>query len=221
MARNPLPSFVTMAVLALSALAGPMAVAGNAPSETGAAQTETTVEVRNPAGTSPAFSLVTHDGVPVTEQNFRGKVMLVTFGYTYCPDVCPTALGEISITLDLLGPLARHIAPVFVSFDPERDSAPALKSYLENFHPSIIGLTGTNVQVQGAVATFGVVAVASETTEDGDTLFAHSARRHVIGPDGRYLGFFDHDRTPPEMAASLDGLIRELTAQQKFAETEK
>ena len=94
------------------------------------------------------FTLVNHDGETVTDQDYSGRFMLVYFGFTYCPDVCPTSLTAIAEALDMLGKHAGKIAPLFVTVDPERDTPEQMKMYVEHFHPNLVGLTGTLDQIE-------------------------------------------------------------------------
>src|SRR5262245_31517169 len=108
------------------------------------------------------FELVSHKGQPVTDKDFRGKYMLVSFGYTYCPDVCPTELQVISTALDELGNKAKDIQPIFITIDPERDTIAALSQYMQSFHPSYIGLTGSPEAIAKAAKAYRVYYAKSE-----------------------------------------------------------
>ena len=108
------------------------------------------------------FELVSHKGQPVTDKDFRGKYMLVSFGYTYCPDVCPTELQVISAALDELGDKARDIQPIFITIDPERDTVAALAQYMQSFHPSYIGLTGSPEAIAKAAKAYRVYYAKSD-----------------------------------------------------------
>ena len=102
--------------------------------------------VRNAAIGAP-FTLTDQNGRAVTEKDYQGKLMLVFFGYTFCPDVCPTALGDVALALDALGADARAVKPLFITIDPERDTAAILAAYVPLFHESLVGLTGTSEQI--------------------------------------------------------------------------
>ncbi|MFQ5627052.1 MAG: SCO family protein, partial [Methyloligellaceae bacterium] len=175
-----------------------------------------------PAATS--FSLVDHRGKPVTEKNFRGKFMLVFFGYTYCPDVCPTGLQTMSTALESLGHVGDKIIPVFVTVDPERDSAEVMAAYVTHFHSRLIGLTGTRQQTAQAARVFGVRNFkvffppfenednsANEQDKDEDEnsnyLLNHSANTYLVGPDGRVLTIFPFEASPGEIEQTIRKLI--------------
>ncbi len=148
-----------------------------------------------------AFTLIDHNGKTVTDADFRGRYMLAYFGYTFCPDVCPTALQTITDAMDLLGAKADKVQPVFISVDPERDTPKVLKSFMENFHPRMIGLTGSSEQV-AAVAKVYRLYYAKASDED-DYLIDHQAFIYLMGPDGKIITYFPHGITPDAIAAKV------------------
>lgn len=155
-----------------------------------------------------AFSLTNHNGKPVTEQDFRGKFMLVLFGYTYCPDVCPTGLAAMGGALDILGEDGGKVVPIFISIDPERDAPEILKGYVGNFHPRLIGLTGTASQVAAAAKAFGaeyrkIAPLSKDDKTAGEYYMAHSAAIYLAGPNGESLISFDRKIEPKAMAGSI------------------
>jgi len=156
------------------------------------------------------FTLTDSRGKSVTDKDYRGKYMLVFFGYTFCPDVCPTALQTISDTMDLMGPIAKKIQPLFVTVDPARDTVDVLNRYVKNFHPAIIGLTGTDRQIANIAKIYGVFYAKSiePGAEDDDYAMAHSAIVYLMGPDGKYLANFRHETPPDEMAARLKTYLK-------------
>jgi protein SCO1/2 len=134
------------------------------------------------------FTMTDQDGRQVTDKDFLGKYMLVFFGYTYCPDVCPTELQVMTAALDQLGPEADKIQPIFVSIDPARDTPAVLKSYVANFGPRLIGLTGTPDQVAGIAKAYRVYyAKAGNASSATDYLMDHSSIIYLMGPDGRFV----------------------------------
>jgi len=144
------------------------------------------------------FTLQSADG-PVSLKDFRGKVVLVYFGYTYCPDICPTSLAATSEGLKQLTPeeLAR-VAMIFVSVDPKRDTPARLKEYVDFFHPSIVGVTGTPDEIAGIAKRYGVFYAEQKVeTAGGGYVVDHSADTFVISPDGRLVGKIAH-ATPPD-----------------------
>ena len=148
-----------------------------------------------------AFTLIDHNGKTVTDADFRGRYMLAYFGYTFCPDVCPTALQTITEAMDLLGAKADKVQPVFISVDPERDTPKVLKSFMENFHPRMIGLTGSSEQV-AAVAKVYRLYYAKASDED-DYLIDHQAFIYLMGPDGKIITYFPHEIAPDAIATKV------------------
>jgi protein SCO1/2 len=150
------------------------------------------------------FSLIDETGAPVTEKTYRGRHMLIFFGFTYCPDVCPTELAKIAATLDLLGQDAQRLVPLFVSIDPERDTPEALARYTDLFHPAIIGLTGTEAEVAAAARAFRVYYNKVKTGPEPDAYtMDHSAFVYLMGPDGGFRQLFSPQATPEQMAAAI------------------
>ena len=155
------------------------------------------------------FALTDHTGKAVTDQDFRGKYMLVYFGYTFCPDVCPTSLGIVSNALDLLNDeqLAK-LTPVFITVDPERDTVEVMADYVRHFHDDMVGLTGTPEQVKAAAKAYrAYFAKTNADDPDGYYLMDHSSFTYLIGPDGRYVTHFNHGTEPEKMAARLAELL--------------
>ena len=154
------------------------------------------------------FSLVDHNGKRVTEKDFAGKYMLVFFGYAYCPDVCPSTLQVMSAALDKLGPAADGITPVFVTIDPDRDTVEVLKSYVANFHPRLVGLTGSPEEI-AAMAKAWRVYYQKPKSEEGKSeyLMDHSTFLYLIGPDGKYVRHFEYGTDTNALAANLSAAI--------------
>lgn len=144
-------------------------------------------------------------GQAVTEQEFRGKWLLVFFGYTYCPDVCPTTLNNIAETMSGLGPVAEKVQPLFVTVDPARDTPAVLASYTAAFDPRIVGLTGSPQQISAVADEFGARYFRREV--DGDYFVDHTATVYVVGPDGVLASSFLPTDGPSSMAAGLHRLI--------------
>lgn len=151
------------------------------------------------------FSLVDEDGQRVTEASYRGRYLLIHFGYRYCPDVCPTELGKMAAALDLLPPaLQSRVQPLFITVDAERDDPAGLKDYTELFHPALIGLTGTLAETRAAARAWRVFYAKQTAGRDADAyLMDHSSFIYLAGPDGRALRFFPPETTPEALAAAL------------------
>jgi protein SCO1/2 len=167
------------------------------------AQTEGMAAIGGP------FSLIDQDGMRVTEKTYAGKYLLIYFGYTYCPDVCPSSLYAMTEALDILGDKAERVQPILITVDPERDTPEILKQYVTNFHPSLVGLTGSPVEVTAAAKAYRVY-FAKTAGDDGDPknyLMDHSAFIFLTVPDGAYITHFSPTTTPAEMAERLTGLL--------------
>lgn len=157
------------------------------------------------------FQLVDQDGKRVTEQDFRGKFMLVYFGFIYCPDVCPTALQVMAAALDKLGAKAERITPVLITVDPERDTPTQLALYVKSFHPRLVGLTGSPQEVEAAAKAYRVYfKKAPDPKSTAGYTMDHSSIVYVMGPDGQYRTHFTHTTNPDVMA---DRLVRLLSGQ--------
>ncbi|MEE8334484.1 MAG: SCO family protein [Alphaproteobacteria bacterium] len=146
------------------------------------------------------FTLVDHTGQQRTEKDYRGKLMLIYFGYTFCPDACPTALQAMTVALDGLGKSASEVQPLLITIDPARDTSAHLKSYVPNF-PGLVGLTGSAEQIRAAAKAYHVYyRNAGEAT---DYLMDHSSIVFLMDRDGRYLTRFSHNSLPETMAAEI------------------
>jgi len=154
------------------------------------------------------FSLVDHKGRSVTNKDFAGRKMLVFFGFTSCPDVCPSGLQVISAALDKLGPKAETITPVLITVDPGRDTPAVLAEYVKSFHPRLVGLTGSEEQVQAAAKAYRVYAkkVPDDKSPGGYTI-EHSAYLYLMDESGSFLTHFPStvgvDRLAQELAKAL------------------
>ena len=131
--------------------------------------------------------------------------MLVYFGYTYCPDACPTALQDMSQAIDLLGAKGADVQPIFITIDPDRDTPAQMKLYAENFHPRLVALTGTAEQVAAAARAYSVYYQKEKpSTPNGDDyLMDHSGFIYLMGRDGRYVSHFPPGTTAEEMAKAI------------------
>jgi cytochrome oxidase Cu insertion factor (SCO1/SenC/PrrC family) len=150
------------------------------------------------------FSLVDQTGRHVTEKDFLGKYMLVFFGFTYCPDVCPTELQVMSAALDELGAEGDHIQPVFVSIDPERDTPEVLKQYVGNFHPRLVGLTGSPGEIAAIARAYRVYyKKAASSAASGDYQMDHSTTLYLMDPEGRFRKHFGYTTDARALAQGL------------------
>tara|TARA_Y100000588_G_scaffold393684_1_gene510671 strand:- start:2606 stop:3133 length:528 start_codon:yes stop_codon:yes gene_type:complete len=152
------------------------------------------------------FTLIDHNGLEVTERSYPGKLKIIYFGYTYCPDICPTGLSVITQALQMLGQKAEQIKPIFVTVDPARDDVTALASYYDHFHPSFSYLTGSLKQVSAMAKLYKVYfRKASETK---DYLVDHSAITYVMSPSDRYLTHFGPHVTAEQMTAFFKTILK-------------
>jgi protein SCO1/2 len=152
------------------------------------------------------FRLVDQNGKRVTDADLKGKWSLVYFGYTHCPDACPTALNDIAIALDELGPKRDAVRPVFITVDPERDTPEVLKSYVTSFDAPILALTGTSEEVAQAAKGYRVYYAKHPEAGD-DYSMDHSSVIYVMDPEGRFTASFTHQSTPEEIAERLKKLL--------------
>lgn len=153
------------------------------------------------------FSLTDHNGRLVTDETFRGRFTLLYFGYTFCPDLCPTNLLTMAEALEALGPeQAGRVQPLFVTVDPERDGLPALKDYMAHFGPRFLALRGTPAQTRAVLKAWRIHRrkVPAEAGADaGDYLVDHATLTFLMGPDGRFRTLFPHDTRTEKMTATL------------------
>jgi protein SCO1/2 len=157
------------------------------------------------------FTLTDQNGHPYTEANLKGHYSVIYFGYTFCPDVCPTELQNLSQALDLLKPddLAK-VQPIFITVDPERDTPEVMAKYIKAFHPKLIGLTGTPEQVASAEKAYLIYA-AKAVVKNGDPksyLMDHVSILYVMGPDGKNVTHFGPGTPPEKIADTLTNLLK-------------
>jgi len=150
------------------------------------------------------FTLLATSGQNVSERSYRGIWVLIYFGYTYCPDACPTALNNISVALEKLGSDARNLQPLFVTVDPQRDTRAAMADYLKSFDSQIIGLTGTQDQIDRTVKEFRVYASREKSDDGGDSyLVSHTSYIYLMDPQGEFVNVIQGGATGEEIAAWL------------------
>ncbi|MFN3261196.1 MAG: SCO family protein [Pikeienuella sp.] len=156
-----------------------------------------------------AYTLTDHTGQTVTADSFDGQWQLVFFGFTHCPDICPTTLAYLAQSMDALGPDAAQVTPIFITVDPARDTPDVMTAYVEAFHPRLVGLTGTEAQVDEAVANFRAYAERLEDETDADGyMVSHSGIIYLMRPNGAFeAAFREYDQTVHQFAATLSWLI--------------
>ena len=151
------------------------------------------------------FELVDHHGAVRTDRDFRGKFMLMYFGYTFCPSICPTNLQHMAEALFLLGDEGRDVVPVFVTLDPERDDRDVLARYVAHFGPRFVGLTGNEQQVRAIAKSYRVHRrkIVEAGTDPQDYLVDHASLTYLVGPDGGFLTLFPHNTAPGVLARTI------------------
>jgi protein SCO1/2 len=148
------------------------------------------------------FTLVSTNGENVTDQSFRGKWLVMLFGYTSCPDVCPTALSNMSAALEKLGREANEFQSIFITVDPQRDTRDVMTEYLKSFDSRIIGLTGTQAQINDVVKEYRIyVASARSETGANDYVVSHSAYIYLMDPRGQFVNVIHGSESGDEIAA--------------------
>jgi protein SCO1/2 len=179
----------------------------------GAAAAYMTLSVPSTPGTSPStgrpaiggpFALTDTTGARRTEKDFAGKPMLVYFGFTNCPDVCPSGLQTLTVALDKLGDKAERLTPLFITIDPERDTPQTLAAYIKSFHPRIQALSGSVEDVQAAIKTYRVYAVKVPDASDPKRYnIDHSSFFYLMDAQGRYVKHFPHSTDAGQLAEAL------------------
>ena len=166
------------------------------------------LQLRGPgsvASVGGPFALVDQTGAARTDADFRGRWLLIYFGYTYCPDACPTALNDMSIALEQLGAAAGRVTPAFITIDPARDTPARLEDYVTHFHPRLVGLTGSAAAVAAVAKAYRVYFARAPGAAEAapDYLMDHSSIIYLIDPSGRYVTHFTHNSGPEQIVAGL------------------
>ena len=156
------------------------------------------------------FELTDHTGMVRTQVDFAGQWMLVFFGFTNCPDVCPTTLSEVAVVMDELGPDAPFVQPLFISIDPDRDKPQALADFVPQFDAGIIGLTGTPEQIKRTAEDFYIFyEKVTEAAAPGGYTMGHSSQLFLFGPKGDFLTTYAYGTPAEDILADLTGRLRE------------
>jgi cytochrome oxidase Cu insertion factor (SCO1/SenC/PrrC family) len=149
------------------------------------------------------FELTDQTGRRRSDADFHGKLVVLYFGYTNCPDVCPTELQSISLALDQLGAAAEAVQPVFITVDPERDTPARLADFVRAFHPRLIGLTGSVAEIRKTAIAYRTFFAKSSGATPGEYSVDHTGFIYLIGKDGQYLGFLPPGLAPEEIADAI------------------
>jgi protein SCO1/2 len=151
------------------------------------------------------FTLVDASGKTVTDQDFRGRYMLIFFGFTHCPDICPAELQVMAGALDQLGDKAKKVVPIFITLDPERDTPEAVGAYVKNFGPNIVGLTGSMDAVAAAAKAYRVSFSKFQDQNSGENYtIDHSALAYLMGTDGEYITHIPYGTSVAQMVDILN-----------------
>jgi protein SCO1/2 len=186
------------------------AFAAEAPTRSPAEVMDILMWNREPVG--GPFELTDHTGKPRTSSDFRGKLMLVYFGFTYCPDICPTDLQAIGLALDKLGADGDSVQPLFITVDPERDTAQHLAEYVPMFHPRLIGLTGRAEAIRKAADAYKVYYAKVDPPKDTEGYYTvdHTAFIYLMDREGNYLGFFPPGTSADRMVEIIRPRLGEI-----------
>jgi protein SCO1/2 len=150
------------------------------------------------------FTLVSTNGESVTHQTFRGKWLLIFFGYTSCPDLCPTALANVSVALEKFGPDTGRLQPLFITVDPQRDTREVMANYLKSFDARIVGLTGTQAQIDQVTKEYRVYVALDKSEKSGDDYpVSHSGYLYLMDPKGTFVNVIEGKEDGDAIAAWL------------------
>lgn len=149
------------------------------------------------------FTLTDQSGKRVASAEFKDDLRLIYFGYGYCPDVCPTELQNMAAALDELGAQAKKIQPIFITVDPERDNVEFMASYVPNFHPRLVGMTGTRAQIDEVAKAYRVYHAKVNSESASDYLMDHSTFVYLMGSQDQFLTMFRGNTAPDKMAAAI------------------
>jgi protein SCO1/2 len=191
---------VILAGFLIGALGGASALIFTSGAQTPKVETTGTALIGGP------FTLVDQNGKTVTDRDFRGKYMLIFFGFTHCPDICPAELQVMSAALDALGPKARDVVPIFVTLDPGRDTPEAVGAYVKNFGKTFVGLTGSPTAIANAANAYRVAYQKFEYKDkDGNYGYSidHSALVYLMDKDGKYLVHFAYGTPATQMTETM------------------
>ena len=198
------------AALALLIIAALPAAAGEVLAESGAPPTSATAGIPGLPGLGGPFTLVDQNGAVRTDQEFRGKLLFVTFGFAQCSTVCPLQMQRLTQALALAGPeVAHQVVPLFITVDPDHDSPEELRHFISAFDPSIIGLTGSHEAIGSVARAYHVHAVETSQDDAGGSAISHSDMEYLMGRDGKFLTLI----MPGASAADIAARLKKYTSQ--------
>ncbi len=160
-----------------------------------------------PANTGGPFQLISNENKTVTQDAFKGKYALVYFGYSFCPDVCPTGLQNVAAGIDKAGDKGKNVVPVFITVDPERDTPDQLAQYVELFHPRMVGLTGDEAKIKDVAKKFRVYYALRKDIDKENYPVDHSSFTYLMDPNWKLIAVFRHNATPDNFAAALKQIL--------------
>ncbi len=192
----------TILVLCAILCAGPSASAGEAPANA--------LDGADSQSIGGPFILVDQNGKSVTDEDFRGSFLLIAFGYTNCPDVCPATLMTMASAINVLGPEAKAVRPLFISLDPARDTPARLKEYVGSFGPSFVGLTGPEPFIASVAEKYRIKYTKVDSPSGGYSI-DHTAGIFLMGPDGAFLQRFSYDIAARALASGIREKLRSAT----------
>jgi cytochrome oxidase Cu insertion factor (SCO1/SenC/PrrC family) len=153
------------------------------------------------------FTLTDQTGRRRSDTDFRGKLLIVYFGYTYCPDICPADLQQIGLAVDRLGAAGAAVQPLFITIDPERDTAEVLAQYVPSFSPKLLGLTGSPEEIAAVAHEYKVVYTKYQPPEGGPYLIDHTGFTYIVDATGKYRGFFPPGTSEDRMREMIGQIL--------------
>lgn len=154
------------------------------------------------------YTMINQDGETVTNETYAGSYKLIFFGFTFCPHICPTELQKMAATFKILDKDGENILPVFITTDPERDTPDVMKEYVQQFHPRLIGLTGSMEQVKHIQDEFRVYAAKAQDPDMSEYTMNHSSYMYLMGPNDKLLGLYSDSETPAAIAENIKAVLQ-------------